>query len=44
MGVEYSCIEYIRDFIKIFGSARCMAIIIYVFPDVYNENIHTERI
>ena len=42
MGREYSYIEYMKDIILIYRSARCMAIIIYFFQDVY-QKIHTQR-
>ena len=31
MGMEYSYIEYMGDFIYFYGSARFMSIIVYVF-------------
>ena len=43
MGVEYSFIEYMRDFIYIYGSARCMAIIIYDFQDTYKKTHNTQN-
>ena len=43
IGVEYSYIDYMRDIIKIYGSVRCMAIIILVFQGVYKK-ILTQRI
>ena len=38
VGVDYSCIEYMKNFILIYGSAGCMAIVIYFFyPGLYNK-------
>ena len=36
---EYSYVEYMRDFIYFNGGAGCMAIIIYVFQDVYKKKL-----
>ena len=35
MGMEYSYIDYLRDFIYFDGRVRSMVIRIYVFQDVY---------
>ena len=35
-GVDYSYIEYMWNFIQIYGSAGCMAIVIYSFSGLYN--------
>ena len=37
MCVDYSCIEYMRDIIKIYRSAWYMAIIIYSFSGLYKK-------
>ena len=39
MDIEYSYIEYMRDFILFYGSTRCMAIIIYASQDVYKKTL-----
>ena len=44
IALEYSYIEYMRDFINFYGNARCLAIIIYPFQDVYKKPSHTGRI
>ena len=37
MGEDYSIIEYMKDFISIKGSARCMGIVIYSFFGLYKK-------
>ena len=33
MDMEYSYIEYMKDFIQFYGIDRCMTISLYVFKD-----------